>query len=139
MLARHGTGPNLCGDRGGTGKVVKGIGKCRTTFKAPRPNYQEAIRAELAWSDHATALGIVARSGSPVLKLCRMLLAAGVDPALRLECYRGGVLALTVNGIGQGARLTMKSAGNGAPMFALDEARRGATAPPVRRKAAGHG
>jgi hypothetical protein len=71
------------------------------------------IRAELAWSDHATALGIVARSSGPVLTLCRMLLEAGHDPATRLEAWRGGTLCLVVRRIGEAAGLQINSHGTG--------------------------
>jgi hypothetical protein len=63
------------------------------------------IRAELAWSDTATALGIVARSSSPVLALCRKLLEAGHGPTTPLEAWRGGVLCLRVRSIGAAALL----------------------------------
>jgi len=65
----------------------------------------KAIHAELAWSDHATACGIVARGSSPVLKLCRMLVEAGYDPRTLLECYRGATLCLKVRSIGEATGL----------------------------------
>lgn len=89
----------------------------------------QIVRAELAWSDHATALGLVARSNTPILKLCRMLLEAGYDSSAALEAWRGGTLCLRVRTIGEAARLEVKTAGNGSLMFAPG---RGATAPPVR-------
>jgi hypothetical protein len=71
-----------------------------------------AIRVEIAWCDHATALGIVARGSSPVLTLCRKLVEAGHDPATPLEAWRGGTvtgtLCLWVRSIGAGARLTVE-------------------------------
>jgi hypothetical protein len=45
--------------------------------------------------------------------MCRKLVAAGIDPNLRLECYRGTTLALTVAGIGQGAGLEINGHGTG--------------------------
>jgi hypothetical protein len=130
MLAQNGASPAHRFSGGRARKVVD-TGKCRTTFKAPQSNFQEAIRAELAWSDHATALGLLAYGSSPVLTLCRMLLEAGYDSATPLEAWRGGTLCLRVRAIGAAAGFTVKSAGNGAPRFALDGARRGAAAPPV--------
>lgn len=91
------------------------------------------IRAELKRSNDAQALGVVVRADTPILALCRALVGAGHDPDQRLDCYRNGTaLALTVGSIGQGARLTVKSVGNGAPTFAIDRGPRGAGASPVR-------
>jgi hypothetical protein len=66
------------------------------------------IIAHLIGDDRAQAGDIVARSRSPVLALCRALLAAGANPNSKLECFRGSVLALTVKTIGIGAKLTIK-------------------------------
>jgi hypothetical protein len=66
------------------------------------------IIAELIGHDRAQAGNIVVRSRSPVFALCRALLAAGANPNNKLECFRGGVLALTVKTIGIGAKLTIK-------------------------------
>ena len=63
------------------------------------------IHAELYGDDVAEALGITKQSRSPVLDLCRVLVAAGYDPATRLEAYRGSVLCLRVSSIGEGAML----------------------------------
>jgi hypothetical protein len=71
------------------------------------------IHAELAWDDHATACGIVARSSSPVLKLCRLLVDAGHDPATPLEAWRGGTLCLRVRSIGEAAGLRVNNKGTG--------------------------
>jgi hypothetical protein len=68
------------------------------------------------------------RAAAPVLTMCRKLLAAGHDPALRLECYRGHVLALTVASIGQAARLEVNGDGTGFRPY-----RRPDAAPPVRK------
>src|SRR5262249_48308624 len=62
-------------------------------------------RAELAWDDTCTALGIVVRSPSPVLVLCRKLIEAGHNPSTPLEAYRGSTLALRVKSIGQAAQM----------------------------------
>jgi hypothetical protein len=66
------------------------------------------IIATLIGNDTAQAGDIVVRSRSPVFALCRALLAAGADPNSKLECFRGSVLALTVETIGIGAKLTIK-------------------------------
>jgi hypothetical protein len=78
------------------------------------------IRAELYETDdrsshRCTALGLLsAACDTPVLRLCRMLVAAGHDPSEPMEVYRGEVLALTVRSIGEGAKLTV----NGSTRFA---------------------
>ena len=69
------------------------------------------IRAELEGSETATAAGITVRTGSPVIALCKALVAAGHDPAEPMEVFRGSTLALRVRSIGEGARLVV--AGNG--------------------------
>jgi hypothetical protein len=82
----------------------------------------QPVRAELGDDSSASAHGIIARSSSPILDLCRSLVAAGLDPAIPLQAYRGDTLALSVVSIGIGARLTIKSAGNGAPIFTVEVA-----------------
>ena len=75
------------------------------------------IRAELTGSATATALGISARSNSPILTLCRLLIRAGHNPSARLEAYRGSTLCLSVS-IGAGARRTVKEPDGGRAHFA---------------------
>ena len=89
-----------------------------------------AIKAELSGSSTASAYGIVARTGSPVLELCRRLVAAGIDPKTPLEAYRGKMLCLKVRSIGEAARLVVSASGNGTPVFSRP--RKGAGASPVR-------
>jgi hypothetical protein len=48
-----------------------------------------AVHAELSGSNTANAWGFTVQGFAPVLKLCRRLLAAGVDPRLPLHAYRG--------------------------------------------------
>jgi len=67
---------------------------------------------------------------APVTKLCLVLVETGYDPDRPLHAYRGGVLSLVVRTIGEGARLTVKTPGNGCPVLALAE---GAAAPLVRK------
>jgi len=73
------------------------------------------IRATLIGSDHCEVDGIVARGHAPVLGLCRALLAAGYDPRRPLHAYRGDTLALTIQSIGEGARLTVEDDRHGRP------------------------
>jgi hypothetical protein len=90
---------------------------------------KQALHAELAGDDMCSAAGIITRGSTPVLALCRELLAAGINPDVALHVHRRGVLALRVGAIGEAAALTVKTAGNGAPIFRRHE---GATASPVR-------
>jgi len=91
------------------------------------------VRADLIGSDTCLGAGITATGAAPVLALCRQLLAARLDPDAALEVYRAGILALHVRSLREGARLTVKTAGNGAPVFAVDAAPKGAAAPPIAR------
>src|SRR5262249_16820450 len=79
-----------------------------------------------------TAAGITVTNHTPVLSLCRRLLGAGHDPKTRLEVYRGTTLALIVRSIGEAAQLTIKTAGNGNPVFAREPQAEGVTASPLR-------
>ena len=101
--------------------------------KVASPNYQisvalQTIRATLVGSNECTAKGFCVRAASPVLAMCRRLLAAGYHPALRLECFRDDMLALSIASIGQGARLEVNNRGSG---FAASRGVR--AAPPVRK------
>jgi hypothetical protein len=71
------------------------------------------IRAELGGDDTASALGETVRSSSPVIALCRALVAAGHDPATPLEAYRGDTLCLKVRSIGEAANLEVGAKGVG--------------------------
>jgi hypothetical protein len=86
------------------------------TAVRPAPS-SVTISAELIGTNHATALGVVARSPSPVLALCRTLVEAGHDPATPLHAYRGNTLALKVRSIGEGAKLTVEDNHLGKPVF----------------------
>ncbi|MFZ0148143.1 MAG: hypothetical protein WAM72_07305 [Xanthobacteraceae bacterium] len=70
-----------------------------------------SIRAELSGSTICSAAGHVAISQTPVLALCRELIAAGHDPDQPLEVYRGETLALRVRSIGEAAKLNLNSKG----------------------------
>ena len=93
------------------------------------------VRVALFGSDRCRAEDFTASGAAPVLAMCRRLVRAGYNPATPLHAYRGDMLCLVVQSIGEGARLTVHSAGNGTPTFALDSPRRGAAAPPVRATA----
>jgi hypothetical protein len=73
----------------------------------------EAIRAELTKSNIAAAEGITVKAQSPVLGLCRRLIAAGHDPATPLNVYRGKTLALRILGIGEARGLEIAGDGVG--------------------------
>jgi hypothetical protein len=78
-----------------------------------------AIRARLVGSNTCSAAGKTAIGPAPVLALCRRLVAAGLDPNLALEIYRGHTLALFVRSIGEAATLTVReSTRDGRPRFA---------------------
>jgi hypothetical protein len=94
----------------------------------------QVIRAELVGDDIATALGITAKSPTPVIRLCVMLIEAGHDPAAQLHVYRGKTLALTVRSIGEGARLVINGKGSG-----FRRARAVGTAPLMRQNGEGLG
>ena len=67
----------------------------------PRPTVSRdeqphIITAQLSDSHRCKSLGIVAAGNTPVLSLCRSLLAAGLNADLALHIYRTGTLALRV-------------------------------------------
>jgi hypothetical protein len=104
VLARNGAGLSHRGDDGEARKLVGAIGERHSLLKAEKPNTQAVIRAEITGSEQCSALGLVAlqcsalglvaRSSSPVLLLCRLLVAAGHAPGTALEAWRGDVLSL---------------------------------------------
>ena len=91
--------------------------------------------AHLSDSRACTGVGITANATTPAIVLCRDLIAAGLDPDAALEVYRAGTLALRIRTLREGARLTVKTAGNGCPIFAVDAACKGAAAPSIARLA----
>ena len=62
--------------------------------------------------DTCTAANITAHSHTPVLTLCRKMIAAGIDPATELQVFRGDTLALTIRSIGRAAKLTVRESGS---------------------------
>jgi hypothetical protein len=112
----------------GRGKTKKGHAfGTHPSNSQNKQTVQAAIRAELTGSDNCAALGIVARGNQPVLRMCRLLVAAGVDPARPLDAFRGSVLALRVRSVGQAAHLRMRGDGIGF------ETLRCPTASPMRK------
>jgi hypothetical protein len=94
----------------------------QTTCDAPHP-----VRCELNGTGTAVATGITVKSTTPVLTLCRRALAAGLDPNLPMEVFRGDTLALRIRSIGEAAGLEIRGDGVGfRPAAGLG------TAPPVR-------
>ena len=85
------------------------VGLVATPSRKP----SQVVRAELVGSDRCLAAGYVTRGTAPVLAMCRKLVAAGINPAASLECYRGTTLAITVASIGQGAGLKLNGHGSG--------------------------
>jgi hypothetical protein len=94
----------------------------------------EPIRADLIGSDQCRAAGITAHGASPLLALCRELVAANVDPNRPLHAYRGDVLCLVIRSIGEAAHLDVNSKGTGFTKCHVPVR----TAPPVRRNALAH-
>jgi hypothetical protein len=92
-----------------------------------------AVRVELIGLNCAIALGVEAYGTSPVLTLCRALVAAGVDPATSLEIYRGDTLCLRVRSIADGAKLSVDDSKLGRPTFRRwrDRPGRDGAGPPI--------
>ena len=97
---------------------------------------REHVIAELVGDDccRCQEIDAAVTANAPVLAMCRQLLATGVDPDTPLRVYRRGVLAVKVRSIREGARLTVKTAGNVTPIFTVDDGCKGAAAPPARSK-----
>jgi hypothetical protein len=85
------------------------------------------IDAELSKDDVCSALGITVQTPSPVLELCRKLVALGHDPSTPLDAWRGDVLCLRIRSIGEAARLEVNGEGTG-----FRPATKSARRPPVR-------
>ena len=70
-------------------------------------------RAELTGTNTCTSADITASSTTPVLALCRQLLAAGLNPDQALDVFRNGTLALRIRSIGEAAGLEINGEGTG--------------------------
>ena len=82
------------------------------------------IAAEISSDTIARSCGIEIKSPSPVLALCRQLVAEGCKPNTPLEAYRGDTLCLTIRSIGEAAGLQIGGHGRG-----FTRAREGGAAP----------
>jgi hypothetical protein len=100
---------------------------------SPSQVIRQAIRADLIGADTCTALGLTCKSSSPVLALCRALIAAGHDSATPLDAYRGETLCLRVRSIGEAANIEV----NGNTRFTFVGERKRRTAPPMRQNRRG--
>jgi hypothetical protein len=79
-------------------------------------DHDRLIRATLTGDDCCTAGVVTLTARTPLLALCRVLLANGFDPATPLQAFRGDTLCLMVRSIGMGAALTV--AEHDTPRFA---------------------
>jgi hypothetical protein len=87
-----------------------------------------ALRADLVDAHTIVCAGFASCAGSsPVLDLCRRLIAAGIDPATPLEAYRGDTLCLYVRTIAEAAGFEINGDGNGFRPLRKPDA-----APPMR-------
>src|SRR5262245_23654215 len=94
-LATHSQGHFCCGGRAMLDAWSQKKEKTNQSFVSL--TYEGvSIRAELTGRESAEACGLVANGPSPLLALCRKLVAAGNDPARPLEAYRGDTLCLHV-------------------------------------------
>jgi hypothetical protein len=83
------------------------------SLQADRFACKPVIRGELTGSSTCSAAGFTATSGTPVLVLCRELVAAGFYPDQPLEVYRGDTLALRIRSIGEAAALELNGEATG--------------------------
>jgi hypothetical protein len=70
-----------------------------------------ALRVDLAGDERCTAGAVSVTAHTPLLALCRTLLANGFDPTTRLEAYRGDTLCLLISSIKAAAALTVAETG----------------------------
>ena len=111
MLARNGASPATAATECRARKTV--TGKSDGQFSKPSNRHPQAIRAELIGSDLCIAAGYSTRGTTPILALCRTLVATGINPATPLECYRGRTLCLRIRSIGDAAELEINGWGTG--------------------------
>jgi hypothetical protein len=102
---------------------------------------QASIRATLIGSNRCEAEGLSARGYVPVLDLCRVLVAAGYNPACPLEAWRGQTLCLRIRSIGEGALLTVEDDSRGTPHLRRwrDRSKRYGAGSPVAQTGDGRG
>jgi len=129
VVCRNGAGPALRvdGDEAGID-----LGAAKRFLSSRSTSINQAIRADLAGTNTCTGAGITARGTTPVLALCRQLLAAGLDPDRAMEVFRGATLALRIRSIGDAAELEINGDGTG-----FRRARHPDAAPPMRQNGKG--
>jgi hypothetical protein len=89
-------------------KMISGRGSSfQEIANTSAPQVTQTIHAQLLGVGICWACGITARAKAPVLALCRLLLKAGHDPESPLEVWRGDVLCLRAQSVGQAAQLTV--------------------------------
>jgi hypothetical protein len=74
------------------------------------------LRAQISSDSIAISCGVEVHTGSPILALCRALVAEGCNPATAMEVFRGPTLCLSIRAIGEAARLRVNTAGTGFTM-----------------------
>ena len=132
MAFSDATGPILELSKDRAGKFVNSTtGKSERRTSTGSFKTAQVIRAELAWSDTATALNVVARSTSPVLLLCRKLLDAGYHPDSPLIAFRGNTACLHIRAISEAAALEINGAGNGFRSLREPDAAPSVDSPPL--------
>ena len=99
-----------------------------TDRAAQHRSTERGLQRRCRGDNECRAAGLITRGTTPILAMCRKLVAAGIDPATPLECNRGTTLAITVASIGQGAGLEIN--GHGTGFRAL---RKGGAASPIRK------
>jgi len=106
MLHRHSEGPvSAATENEALGDKLAGL--IVPSAKPRKRKTQDAITAQLVGSDQCSAEGITACSHTPVLDLCRRLIAAGVDADRPLIAYRNTTACIIVRSIRAGAKLTV--------------------------------
>jgi hypothetical protein len=101
----------------------------RSQARPRKSDIRNAICAELIGSDTANAAGISVTAYTPVVELCKRLVASGHNPATPLKAYRGTTLCLIVRSIGTAAVLEINARGNGFRLCRAADA-----APPIAPK-----
>jgi hypothetical protein len=97
-------------------------------YCAARRRAQPPLTGSIVGSDRCVVAGISIRASSPVLAVCRQLVAAGCDPDLGLELYRDDTLCLIIGSIGTAAALEINPKSTG-----FIGARAVRAAPPMRQ------
>ena len=85
----------------------------RRTRRAGQTLLRKSLHAELVGDNRCAIADFAATSSTPILALCRILIAAGFDPTMPMECYRGDTLALRIRSIGEAAALEVNAKGTG--------------------------